>query len=307
MIQLPPRRAIKQQARRWMIHPLCLRVTIFFVCIQLALFGVRVLLGANLSYGLMDLNRYGDTTSGLFFYEEGFSLIFRMDLTQMVLAVPVSYAQLRLVIILGVVCFLILAPLRMGAMEQYWNIFRGGEAAVNRILRWITQPMRWVKSAVVEFILQGVVRFLGLIAMGPSIYCFYLFYKVTPTAASYNGTSTLLQAGGSLLLFLAVLFTFWLHCTFLPLRYCLAAHPEYSLGEVFRRGMASVKDVRGAFFGLRSSYLLWFLFSYLTYNAMDFFVLPYSSLGSMIFLQEAARAKQQAEAEPPVPPMPPQL
>lgn len=277
-----------------MIHPMCLRVTVFFVCIQLALFGVRVLLGANLSYGLADLSKYGDTASGLYFYEEGLSLIFRMDLTGMVLAVPLSYRQLILVAVCGVVCFLILSPLRMGAMEQYWNVFRGGQVGVNRILYWFSQPLRWGKALVVEFLLQVVVRFVGLIAMAPSLYCIYRFYQVTPSMDSYSSTSTLYQLSGSLLFFLAILFTFWLHCTLLPLRYCLAAHPEYSLGQVFRRGMASVQGLRKAFFGLRSSYLLWFMFSYLTYNAMDFFVLPYSSLGSMLFLQESARAKQQA-------------
>lgn len=294
MIQLPPRRMIKQQARRWMLHPMCLRVTVFFVCIQLALFGVRVLLGAVPSYTLADLSKYGDTASGIYFYEEGLSLIFRMDLTGMVLAVPLAYRQILLVAVCAVVIFLILAPLRMGAMEQYWNLFRGGKAGVNYILRWLSQPLRWGKALVVEFLLQVAVRFVGLIAMTPSLYCMYRFYQTTPSVASYNSTSTLFQLSASLLFFLAVLFTFWLHCTLLPLRYCLAAHPEYSLGEVFRRGMASVQGVRKPFFGLRSSYLLWFVFSYLTYNAMDFFVLPYSTLGSMIFLQEAARAKQQA-------------
>ncbi len=284
-----------------MIHPMCLRVTVFFVCIQLALFGVQVLLGAIPSYALADLSKYGDTASGLYFYEEGLSLIFRMDLTGMVLAVPLSYQQLILVAVCGVVCFLLLAPLRVGAMEQYWNVFRGGKAGVNLILHWLSQPLRWGKTLVVEFLLQVVVRFVGLIAMGPSLYCLYCFYQTTPSVASYNSTSTLYQLSASLLFFLAILFTFWLHCTLLPLRYCLAAHPEYSLGQVFRRGMASVQGLRKEFFGLRSSYLVWFLFSYLTHNAMDFFVLPYSTLGSMIFLQEGARAKQQA-AEPPAPP-----
>ena len=277
-----------------MIHPMCLRVTVFFVCIQLALFGVQVLLGAIPSYGMADLSKYGDTASGLYFYEEGFSLIFRMDLTGMVLAVPLSYQQLILTAVCGVVCFLILSPLRMGAMEQYWNVFRGGQVGVNRILYWLSQPLRWGKALVVEFLLQVVVRLVGLVAMAPSLYCIYRFYQITPSMDSYSSASTFYQLSGSLLFFLAVLFTFWFHCTLLPLRYCLAAHPEYSLGQVFRRGMASVQGLRKAFFGLRSSYLLWFVFSYLTHNAMDFFVLPYSSLGSMLFLQESARAKQQA-------------
>ena len=90
----------------------------------------------------------------------------------------------------------------------------------------------------------------------------------------------------------AALFTFWLHSVFLPVRYCLCAHPEYSLGQTFRRGLQSAKGVRGAFFRFRLSYILWFAASQLTYGAMDLFVTPYSSLGGMVFLQEAARARQ---------------
>ena len=77
----------------------------------------------------------------------------------------------------------------------------------------------------------------------------------------------------------AALFTFWLHSVFLPVRYCLCAHPEYSLGQTFRRGLQSAKGVRGAFFRFRLSYILWFAASQLTYGAMDLFVTPYSSLG----------------------------
>ena len=62
-------------------------------------------------------------------------------------------------------------------------------------------------------------------------------------------------------------------------------------------GADSAKGFRGAFFGFRLSYILWFLVSQVTYGAMDIFVTPYTSLGGMLFLQEAARARQ-GEATP---------
>ena len=123
--------------------------------------------------------------------------------------------------------------------------------------------------------------------------------------AAYTTTSSLLQIGATVLAIAALVFTFWLHSIFLPVRYCLCAHPEYSLGQVFRRGLDSAKGFRGAFFGFRLSYILWFLVSQVTYGAMDIFVTPYTSLGGMLFLQEAARARQgeatlqQEEQDPP--------
>lgn len=289
------RRELKMLAKRLMFHPICMRVTLLLVGLQVAFVGLRYLLGATLTYGVASLAQYGDTVSGIYFNSEGFSILFRMDLTQMVLAIPVTYAQLIRFVVFSVVVLLILAPIRLGVMEQYWSMLRGsGEAGVRPVLRWFRQGGKFGKAVVVELLLGAGVRLAGILATVPSLYLFYLFY-----------TSSLLQIGATVLAIAALVFTFWLHSIFLPVRYCLCAHPEYSLGQVFRRGLDSAKGFRGAFFGFRLSYILWFLVSQVTYGAMDIFVTPYTSLGGMLFLQEAARARQgeatpqQEEQDPP--------
>lgn len=291
--RLPPRREMKFLAKRLMTHPLCMQVTLVLVGVQVALTGLRYLLGGTFTYGVASLAQYGDTASGLYFNDNGFSLIFRMDLTQTVLALPVSYDQLLRFGIFSLVILLVLSPLRLGAMENYWNLLRGQHAGgVRSALRWFAQGGKFGKAVVVEFLLTAGVRLAGIAATLPSIYLFYLFYTTTPSMAAYTTTSSLLQMGATVLAIAALVFTFWLHSVLLPVRYCLCAHPEYSLGQTFRRGLASAKGFRGAFFGFRLSYILWFFGSQLTYGALDIFVTPYSSLGGMIFLQEAARARQ---------------
>ena len=74
---------------------------------------------------MASLAQYGDTVSGIYFNSEGFSILFRMDLTQMVLAIPVTYARLIRFVVFSVVVLLILAPIRLGVMEQYWSMLRG--------------------------------------------------------------------------------------------------------------------------------------------------------------------------------------
>lgn len=296
---MPPRREMKFLAKRLMVHPLCMRLTLLLVCIQLACFGLRYLLGGTLTYGLMDLTQYSDTTSGIYWNANGVNILFRMDLTQMILAIPLTYQQMFRFAVLSVLFFLVLSPLRLGAMEGYWRVMRGQVQNVNEVFQWFRQPGRFGKSLVVEFVLTVLVRAVGLVAMVPSLYLFYQFYTTTPSVEALTSGSMLLQAGGTVLAVAAGLFTFWLHSLVLPVRYCLCAHPEYSLGKTFRRGFQSAKGVRKAFFSFRLSYLLWFLASQLTYGAMDLFVTPYTSLGGMLFLQEAARAKQQQTAQPP--------
>lgn len=289
---LPHRRELKFQAKKFMLHPTCVRVTLLLVCMQIAFFGLRYLFNGTLSYALVNLADYANTATGIYFNDEGFSIIFRMDLTQMVLAIPLTYTQLRTFVLLTVVIFALLSPLRVGAMEQYWQVLQGGQTNVRAVFQWFAQARRFGKALVVEFVLQGVVRLVAIAATIPSLYLFYQFYTNTPTMESYTDVSAMTQMGASVLAVAAALFAFWLHSVLLPVRYCLAAHPEYSLGETFRRGAQSLKGFRGAFFRFRLTYVPWFFVSQLTYGALDLYVTPYTSLGGMRFLQEAARVRQ---------------
>lgn len=296
--RMPPRRGMKMLAKRLMLNPVCMRVTLVLVCVEMALFGLRYLLGGVLSYGMVDLAQYGATNSGIYFNSEGVSILFRMDLTQMVLAIPLTYSQIARFLILSAIAFLIAAPLRLGTMERYWGTLRGEQGKVTQIFQWFREKNRLGKAIVVEFILEVLVRLVGLVATIPAFYLFYLFYTTTPSMEAFTTTSSLLQLAGTIWALAASLFAFWLHSVFLPVRYCLCAHPEYSLSMTFRRGFQSTKGFRGAFFRFRLSYILWYFLSQMSYGAIDLIALPYTSLGSMIFLQEAARVREGAETPP---------
>ena len=306
-LTLPSRRELKLQARRTMIHPLCLRASLLLFCAGMVFFALRYLLNGTLSYSLVSLAKYGETASGVYFQDGGVELIFRMDLTGLVLAMAMTYRQLRTFLLVNAVCFLLLAPLRVGVMEVYWSVLRGRrEIRLSGVFDWFLRLGRLCKAWVVEFLLQGAVRALALAASVPSFYLYYRFYSMTPDAASLTAGSQLLQGAAGCLAIAAALFAFWIHSLLLPVRYCLAAHPEYGLGEVFRRGFRSARGVRGFFYRFRLSYVLWFFFSRLTYGAMDIFVTPYSSLGSMAVLHEAARARMEAEREAETDALPPE-
>lgn len=298
-LRFPHRREIKFVAKRIMMHPVCMRVTLLLVCISVAFYGIRYLAGGTLTYGVMNLADYSGTQSGIFFNEQGFSILFRMDLTQTVLAIPLTYRQIAVFVIINVLCLALLAPLRLGAMEQYWNVMRTGQGNVFGVGQWYRQSGRMGKAIVVEFVITVLVRIIGVVATIPSLYLYYLFYTSTPSLDAYTSASSMLQMGAGILAIAAVLFTFWLHTILLPVRYCLCAHPEYSIGQAFRRGMASTKGFRGAFFGFRLSYILWFVASQFTYGVLDLYVLPYTSLGGMIFISEAARLKQGQKSQEP--------
>lgn len=293
-----PRRDIKRAGRILMTALPSRRVTLFVVCIQLAFFGLRYLLGGNLSYALVSLSKYADTASGIYPSAEGITFLFRMDLNESVLAMPLTYSQLRIFLVVNVVFFLILAPLRMGAMEQYWALTRKQVPVFYQLFQWMVQLGRWAKAVVVEFMVNVLPWLVGIVCSVPSAYLYYRFYSTTLTVADYTTQSAMLQFAATILAVVAALLAFWVNSLLLPARYCLAAHPEYSLGKVFRRGWQSAKGVRGQFFRFRLSYIIWFAISRFTYGAMDFYVLPYVSLSGMVFLQEAARRRNDSEPDP---------
>ena len=294
-LNLPSRRELKMQARRLMTHPMSIRASLLLACVAMAFFGLRYLLNATLTYSLVSLADYGETASGVYVQDEGINLIFRMDLTGLVLALAMTYRQIRTFLLVNGVFFLLLAPLRVGVMEVFWKILRRDkEIRILDVFQWFLQLGRLFKAWIVEFLLNGFVRGVALAASLPSMYLYYRFYSVTPDVANLTTGHQLMQGAAGCLAIAAFLVAFWVHSLFLPVRYCLAAHPEYSLGQTFRRGFQSARGVRGPFFRFRLSYALWFFLSQMTYGAMDIFVAPYSSLGSMVFLQEAARARRTA-------------
>lgn len=297
--QFPHRRELKFQAKRWIGHPTAMRTTLLVVGLLVASFGVKYLLDANLTYALADLNHYQDTTTGIYFNDNGFSLIFRMDLTQLVIAIPLTYTQIAAFLAVNLVCFLILAPLRVGLMAVYWAILRGEHPAFSDLFPWLTQARRLGKSLVVEFVLQVGVRLVGLVCTLPSFYLYYLFYSNVTSLDQVTTQMSLLQSLAFLLAVIAAVFAFWLHCTFLPVRYCLAAHPEFTLGQTFVRGLRSTKGWRSRFFRFRLSMVPWYFFSQVSYHSIDLYAMPYTSMASMLYIQEIARAKNaQTQIEP---------
>lgn len=290
--QFPHRRELKFQAKRMMVHPASLRATLLVVCLLMAVFGIKYLLNANLTYALVDLNQYKDTATGVYFNDNGFSVIFRMDLTQMVLAIPLTYTQIASFLIISTLFFLLLAPMRMGAMEIYWSILRGGQPVISQLFQWLTQIRRLGKAVVVEFVLQVGVRLIGILCTAPSLYLYYIFYINATSVDQLTSQMAMLQSLASFLAIGAGVFCFWLHCLFLPVRYCLATHPEYSLGETFHRGLRSMKGCRSRFFWFRMTMVPWFFLSQLSYNALDLFAMPYTSMASMLYVQETAKERQ---------------
>ena len=105
MNTFPTRREMKRRAKSVLVHPVCMRLSLLVVGLQMAMYGLKYLADGTIGYYIASLAEYGQTASGIYFTDSGLSLIFRMDLTQMVLAIPLTYHQILLFVVLNLLFF----------------------------------------------------------------------------------------------------------------------------------------------------------------------------------------------------------
>jgi uncharacterized membrane protein len=275
--------------------PFWIKATFLFIGLQLLFHLLRGSLGGMLGWYLMHLSEFPEAVTGYSTIENGFQLVLRMEDLDAVAAISLTYGQIMWFLIINLLVFLILAPMKMAVVEQYWVAYKGETSIFKRVLHWYTDRKLFGKSIVVGLILDLGCRLIAILALLPSSALYAMIYS-----GSIIGVSTEESVRLSLLSFLALAFmiggallSFYLYTILYPIRYCLAARPDYSVGQVLRRGVDSIKGYRGEFFRFRLTFLHWYLMSFLTYGVIELYVLPYLSFSSFQFLQEAAKDRQE--------------
>lgn len=295
----PKNGLLKQSARMTMgkTMPFWMKTIFLLVGIQVLLHFLQGQLGGLLGWYLIPIDKFADAQTGYFAVEKGFEVVFRMDALKLVAAMSLTYAQIVQFLLVNAVILLLLAPVKMGALERFWLSFRGTTQNFPSMFRWYTKPSLLGKSILVSLILDLGCRLLAILLMLPSSFIYVYLYGGAwmGTAMETSNLISLLAFLGMVLLLAGAALAFFCYSTLYPIAYCLAAQPDYSFKKVWRRGLDSIKGEKGRFFRFRLSFLPWLLLSSFSYGVMDLYILPYLSFASFHFLQEAAIHKQSTE------------
>lgn len=292
---LPRHAVLKFEAKKSMGRslPLWIKATFLLVGLEVAFLALRGRIGGLLGVYMLRADRFPDAVSGYFPQEGGFQLVARVDELGAIWAISLTYGDLIRFLLVNLLLFILVAPLKLATMERYWSAFRG-EMKKTVLFRWYTTPKLMGKALVVEGVVDLLCRGVGLLVMAASYGIIILIYQgILPPVMGAFGM--LLMVGG-------LLFAFWLYVRLLPIRYCLAAQPDYTLGMVFEKGRASVRGYERPFFRLMLSMLPWYILSVVIFVAMDLYVLPYATFVALQFLQEVANHRRETgggEAEAP--------
>ena len=185
----------------------------------------------------------------------------------------------------------LMAPLKMMSLERMWRAFRQQPPHPDGALRWYTKPNLLGKALLVELVVVLVGRFVIIAASLPG-WAVSIFAYVKASATGATAALSLLSLVSMFLMVMGILVGYYLVTRLIPITYCLAAQPDYSIGKIFRRGLDSTKGYESGFFAFRLTMLPWYIISSFTAGAADLYVFPYVSFASFQYLQESAVDRQ---------------
>ena len=256
--RLPDRPALKLQARQAMrgAMRICLTISLLAILMQNLVQFIQLSTEGSLGYYVLDATRYTETT-GIYPIEGGISLIVRLE-GYVLLVLPLEYRQLPVFFLIQVVVLLLSVPLAFGALEQFHRILEGHPPSLRGLFRWYLDVRLILRAALLSLALGVVEWGSRLILALPGLLLFLW-------GASRGDAGLEAMSAGSALMGVGAFVAYFLYTFFLPARYELACHPEYSVRKALGMGLGRFRGQRGSYFLLRLSFLPWVIISNLAY------------------------------------------
>lgn len=277
------RRACKTYAKRaFGMNPgICMKTAGLYTAVLLTLTLLQMNFGHQIYYHILG----ADTTaaqSGITFADGSLTAVLRLDTVGAVLASKVASQDLMACGLELLLIFLALVPLFYGTMNAMAELLRGRKFEWREYFRWYTDLGRLGKALCAELPIRLLRDLAYFVSAVPSVLII----------AWANSASTGLSQGAatgmnylSLLVMLAVLAVAYVPtCFLMPVRYVLAAEPELSVREAYRKGFQVLKGRRGQYYIFCLTFAVWQGLNMLCYGALYLYLLPYMTMSTMVFL-----------------------
>lgn len=219
----------------------------------------------------------------------GLVFALRLEAQQIAMVLLMPWGLLGSFLVVQFLVLLVMAPFRMGALEQLRHMLLGHETPASLPYRWYTKPGLLLKSVGLQFLLSLWQWLTRLACLVPGLAC---------SALGSGGDGNLLLLLLALPLTVAgTLGSYWLYCLLLPAQYVLARRPETGLGGALAQGAGLFRGRRKEFFFFRLSFVGWNIVSSLFYSLPDAFIFPYEETATLLFLNTLEGVGETASAE----------
>ncbi len=271
------RTALKRQAR----HTVMSQPRSYFypsaimLALQLVLLGLEINAGGMLKYYLFSTADYTAQT-GISLSENGVTAILRLEELGTLLALPVSFGQMRSFVLVHLIVLFAISPLMMGVLGSYYEAMQGRPRPLLDVFRWYLDVRLTLKAAALRLLLTLVKWCMQFAGMLPGLgLIIWSAGQNGPSAATLLSAWALMAAGAAA--------GYMVYTLILPSQYLLAGRPDTPLPAALKDGFRALAGRRREYWRFRLSYLGWYALVNISRGAASFFVFPYSELANLMY------------------------
>lgn len=212
---------------------------------------------------------------------EGLFAALRLEEAGVGLSVVITPAVLGTFLLVRLVTTAVIAPFRVGCMDNLWHLHRGEARPFRAVFGWYSHARRVGQAIALEVILWLVQTVLQGLLFLPALL-------------------VLARSGGSLTGFAAAIWLLaiaqavvWCAMTqLMPARYLLARDSGKGVKAAFAGAWALLRRRHGQYLVFRLSFVLWELLNNATRGMMNLYLYPYQGLANMEWLEACAGTRQ---------------
>jgi uncharacterized membrane protein len=277
-----PHREIKYEARQILLQNarICLAITLVAGLFYFAVLFVQSYYAVGIVLEFSDPLK-NSAQSAFSFGKDGLSLILRLEDIRLVAKVSATLPQLVSIAIMQLFSVVLTAPAIFGARALLCRIAEGKKietADLKGIFRWYTD----LSLAGKAILLYGMLSLLEwasyLLSAGISLYYFFSL-TVSGSAGKLPAFAVFFT---SLCVLLLGLLLAW---SILPAGWILARQPELGPFAALGRCRELMRGWTADHYLFRLSFILWYICTLLTYNALLIFLFPYYQIAETCYLR----------------------
>ncbi|MGI5971574.1 MAG: DUF975 family protein [Oscillospiraceae bacterium] len=177
-------------------------------------------------------------------------------------------------ILVSIIVFMVVTPLRFGLYEIAMKLINGSEASLRDIMQWFLSGDRIIRSIFLTVAVSLLAAFWWVVFSIPAAVILLLILKLSMAEAVAAQLLILCAALAVVGAIAAVLRS----SSYIVSFFLLAENPGLTVRQALRECRKIVSGRRAEFFILLLSFIVWLILAALTYGALNVFLTPYMNL-----------------------------
>lgn len=219
-----------------------------------------------------------DISSSASLSADGLFVALRLEEAGVGLSAAITPAVLLTFILVRLAATVVVAPMRVGCLDNLWAVRRGEVRPFRAVFVWYSDLRRAGRAILLELILAAVQMVLQ------GLFCIPALLVLARSNGGLVGCTAAIW-----LMILGQAVVWCLMTQLMPVRYLLSRRADMGVGAAFQDAWKLLHGRHGQYLVFRLSFIIWELLNNLTRGMMNLYLYPYQGFSNMEWLLEAEK------------------